>query len=286
MGVKLNTPYWLVATDLDGTLLDADYDHAQAAEAIDTLSRAVNARVVLASSKTVAEMIDLADRCSSKPALLFENGSGMAWHSSQLTRQGTREYRGYQVDSVDGARDYEALRNQLLTWRRTHNFRFRGFGDLSAAEVAELTGLSIDGAELSRQRLYTEPLLWDDSEEQLMTFTTLLEQNSLRLLAGGRFLHVMPQTDKAEALARFRALLAEAYGDAQGMVACGDADNDLIMLESADLAVVFPDSAGGYLLAESASVRHACMAGPSAWLKCLTRLLTPGPVTNQRTTLQ
>ena len=285
-GVKPNTPYWLVATDLDGTLLDAEYDHAQAAAAVDTLSDAANAQVVLASSKTVAEMVDLADRCESNPLLLFENGTGLAWRTSQLPLQGGQSYLGYQVDSVATARDYQSLRDQLQIWRHAHGFGFRGFGDLSSGEIAELTGLSSGGADLARRRLYTEPLIWDDSEEQLLTFTTLLEQNGLRLLAGGRFLHVMPQTDKADGLARLSQMLTKAHGRAQGLVACGDAPNDLSMLQSADLAVVFPDPEGGYLLPESAAVRHACMAGPTAWLSCLTRLLTTASVTNQRITPQ
>ena len=282
--VKPDAPYWLVATDLDGTLLDGDYDHSGAADAIDTLSRKHNARVVLASSKTLIEMSDIADRCDSRPLLLFENGAGMAWQLEQLNRQGSRENHGYQVENSGSTFDYLSLRECLQSLRQRHDFRFRGFGDLSADEVANMTGLSVEGAALAKQRLYTEPLVWDDSEERLVVFRTLIEDNDLRLVAGGRFLHVMPQIDKADALARLRELLAENYGDAQGLIACGDAENDLGMLQVADLAVIFPDPDGGYLLPESASVRHACMAGPAAWLTSLNRLLTTASVTNQRTT--
>ena len=51
----------LLATDLDGTLLDDDYLYEQAAEALDSLASTYpDAQTALVSSKTPAEMIELA----------------------------------------------------------------------------------------------------------------------------------------------------------------------------------------------------------------------------------
>ena len=91
---------WLIVTDLDGTLLDDDYLNEQAAQALDTIADTYpDARIALASSKTPAEMIELAGRCRSDPILIYENGSGMAWREPILCRPGAERIEGFEIES-------------------------------------------------------------------------------------------------------------------------------------------------------------------------------------------
>jgi mannosyl-3-phosphoglycerate phosphatase len=262
---------WLIATDLDGTLLDDAYPLSEAALVIDSVSRAGNARVALASSKTLAELQVLAERCATRPFLVFENGAGVAWPSGELPEAGSCRIGGHEVALC--GRPYPELRAWLATLRERRGFPFRGFGDLDADTLAGLTGLDATAAELARQRLSTEPILWEGDAAALVKFQRELATRSLRLVLGGRFHHVMPDVSKAGAISRLRLWLQQVYGHAYSLIACGDAPNDREMLELADRAVVFPGRDGNYLLPASDSVMHAAEPGPACWLASVERVL-------------
>lgn len=278
--------YWLIATDLDGTLLDDRYDYDNAASAIDQVTVDHNVVMLLASSKTLAEMLPLAERCTSSPLLLFENGAGIAWRSDQLSVAGEFMVENHQViTGLPLAQGYPGLRAMLEEWRSEKDYRFSGFGDYTAHEVAEITGLTLSDAVLARQRLCTEPLLWQDSPEQLASFAAQLEINGLQLISGGQFLHIMPQGGKAEAVARVAGWLKQDRGKSLGLLACGDAANDLTMLRDSDIALVFPDTSGAYLLPASATVHHARAPGPAAWLSEVNQVLNSAfTISNGNTT--
>jgi mannosyl-3-phosphoglycerate phosphatase len=109
---------------------------------------------------------------------------------------------------------------------------------LKAAELAELTGLTQEQAELSKQRTATEPLLWDGSDDALVEFEQRLQQSGLQLIKGGRFYHAMGQYDKADAMHYLLQQYQKLYSEEVLSIALGDSPNDLNMLEAADYAVV------------------------------------------------
>ena len=306
---------WLIATDLDGTLLDDGYPLAEAAQAVDALHERIIRRdpqskvlVVLASSKTCAELIPLADRCASAPLILFENGAGWAQRTAshaQPNEGGAPSLRGNHFErrsergrpalelaagarvglsgsesvSCEGYRierlangGYADIRALLAQLRRHPGFDFLGFGDWSAAEVAACTGLDEPAAQAAKQRTASEPILWQGGERALQAFNSELERNGLSLTQGGRFQHVAGPHSKGAALAQIEAQF-ESPGRPLFKLACGDAANDLDMLRRADLALVFPSRDGGYILPQGAGVAHAPSAGPESWLAGATRLI-------------
>jgi mannosyl-3-phosphoglycerate phosphatase len=266
--------YWLIATDLDGTLLDERYDYDAAASAIDSVADSHNALVLLASSKTLAEMLQLARRCTRLPLLLFENGAGVAWRSDLIGQRGEFTLGGYQVlTRLPVACGYQGLRARLNEWRSESGYRFSGFGDLTDSEVADMTGLTRSDAALARQRLCTEPLVWQDSPERLEQFENLLAAEGLQLVSGGRFLHVTPRVSKADAVELVSGWLKDSLGPPRGLLGCGDAANDLALLQHSDIALVFPGADGSYLLPPSDTVHHARAAGSSAWRDAVNQVL-------------
>jgi mannosyl-3-phosphoglycerate phosphatase len=232
--------------------------------------------VVLASSKTLDEMLALARLCARPPILIFENGAGIAWPASSAGRAVTAGGPAVAYRSDLTGDGYAELRSRLRSLRRRGGYRFLGFGDLSAREVARHTGLSLDGARLARHRAASEPLLWLDTVERLEAFRTEVNSASYRLVEGGRFLHVMPPTDKATAMGRVAARLTAVYSARVRIVACGDSGNDRAMLEAADHAVVFPRRDGSYLEIRNGdgldvAVRVAA-PGAACWSRALERL--------------
>ena len=270
--------HWLIATDLDGTLLDDGYPIEAAAAAIDSLpglapvsGGTVTLQVVLATSKTLAEGLRLAGQCASQPILAFENGAGLAWPTAACARRGTHRQDGYEIECTGTG--YGDIRDTLLRLRVKPEYRFRGFGDMSAAEVAKRTGLDEDAAAAAMQRMASEPLIWQGSAAALRSFERDLDDLGLNLDPGGRFQHVTGGRNKAGAVAAIRRRLACVRQGAIVTLACGDAPNDLEMLRTADFALVFPGRNGGYVLPEDAAVSHAPGAGPEAWLICVSRVI-------------
>ena len=263
---------WLIVTDLDGTLLDDDYLYAQAAEALDTIAATYpDAHTALVSSKTPSEMIELAGRCNSAPILIFENGSGMAWREHVLCRPGSERQNGFEIEAF--GTPYPEVVASLRSLRFQHDFPFRGFSDMTPAEISELTGLSHSGAEKARQRVGSEPVLWSGNENQLDAFESALAAQNLELVLGGRFHHVGSNLNKGRAVSKLWRLLRFQFGIHAKTVACGDAPNDLEMMERADHAIVFPARGGGYLQPENPNTQRAPVAGPSAWLDAVCEVL-------------
>jgi mannosyl-3-phosphoglycerate phosphatase len=264
---------WLIVTDLDGTLLDDNYPVGDARAAIDNLAAShEDAIIALASSQSAAEMIELVNRCHSDPVLIFENGSGLAWRESVLCRPGSQRCGDYEIECF--GQPYGELVTCLRAIRFDHGYPFRGFSDMTPDEVASLTGLSHSAAERARQRMASEPLLWQGGEAELGMFRSELAEAKLELVSGGRFLHVGTHLNKGRALARLWRLLRFQFGIHAVTVACGDAPNDLPMMERADHAIVFPARDGGYLTPDNPNTYRAPVAGPAAWLEAVSGVLS------------
>ncbi len=176
----------VVFSDLDGTLLDEQYRH-DAADATLARLRTAGIPLVLTSSKTRAEMVRMRAELAPGQPVIFENGCGIATPAAAPDAEDEIERFGP---------DYAGLRATIDAVRTETDADFRGFGDMSDAEVAERTGLPPADAARARTREASEPGVFTGSEAALERFRSALAAHDLRLVRGGRFLHVMPRTDK------------------------------------------------------------------------------------------
>lgn len=263
---------WLIVTDLDGTLLDDQYLSVKAGAAIDTISATyAGARIALASSKTPTEMIELVGRCRSDPVLIFENGAGMAWREPVLCRLGSEKIGEFELERF--GKPYAEVVSELRALRFEAGFAYRGFADMTPCEVANRTGLSHSAAEKARQRMATEPIVWEGDAAAFAEFTAALAERDLEIVLGGRFHHIGSHLSKGRAVRRLWRLLRFQFGIHASTIVCGDAPNDMDMLERADHAIVFPGRDGDYLPLGNPNTARASDAGPSAWLKAVTGVL-------------
>lgn len=239
----------MIFTDLDGTLLDhRDYSFAAAAPALEKL-HSVGVPLILASSKTAAEIAPLAQALGtmSWPAVV-ENGASIA-------RPGA---------PIMGTDDYERIRGILAALPEDVRAPFRGFGDMSVDEIAAQTGLSIDEAQRAKQRQSTEPGLYDGSDEQQSRFLAALGEHGVSARRGGRFLTLSFGASKAD---RMNELINEYRPEAT--LALGDAANDVEMIEAADYGVIVRNDHGPGIppLAgeQDGRIRRTELSGPSGW---------------------
>lgn len=216
-------------------------------------------------------MIQLVRHCDTDPVLIFENGSGLAWREPALCQRGAERIDGFEVDSFGVS--YPEVVEILRSLRNTGGYRFRGFSDMTPDEVGSLTGLSPAEAEKARQRVGSEPICWEGTAAELDDLQAALELEGLDLVLGGRFHHVGSHIDKGRALIKLWRLLRFQFGIHARIIACGDAPNDLPMLERADHAIVFPRRDGGYLEPNNPHTSRAPIAGSVAWLDTISDLL-------------
>lgn len=276
----------LVATDLDGTLLDErDYGHAPAAEALREL-RELRVPLVLASSKTRAEMEALAPRLGLECALVVENGGALVVPRSWLAacpRQAAREAHAY-VLRLGLPRD--RLAEQLDTVALEAGLALEGFAALGPTEVARLTGLDPETARLACRRSFDEPFLvagrapGDAPEELQGRLRAAARRHGLQVSSGGRFWHLTGDHDKGSALSVLLGLLA-AEGRRFATVGLGDAPGDLSFLSLVDRPIVMPRQGRGPDPELAAALRGAELApapGPAGWNAAVLAALRGAPL--------
>ncbi|MGR9099091.1 MAG: HAD-IIB family hydrolase [Gammaproteobacteria bacterium] len=237
----MKTSEIVIFTDLDGTLLGrGDYDFSAALPALEKINR-LGIPLILNSSKTLPELLDIRAALDNRHPFVAENGAAIfipEHYFPGCDRPLNRIFLG-------------AFRERILTVlnriRKSHGFAFRTFSDLSSGEIAEKTGLSRRQAEKADDRTGTEPLEWLDSENRLADFKRKIEDEGLRLLQGGRFLHVMGDTDKAKAFDWLVRRYKDQRRGAITAIALGDSQNDRAMLERADLAAVVRSHDGTHM---------------------------------------
>lgn len=249
----------IVFSDLDGTLLDHEtYDFSPALPAIARLKER-GGLLVLASSKTAREMAPLYKALDLSPApMIVENGASFV-RADQVA--------GISAGEMDSYHKIRLVLAQLQA-------QFQGFGDMTVAEVSAVTGLSTEAAALAKARQFTEPGLWQGTEEELRIFEAALAENGISARHGGRFLTLSFGGTKAGQMAQ----VLSDHGPAT-TIALGDAPNDAEMIATADFGVVIRNDHGPGLplFDQEDNIIRTTSPGPAGWAQAMTQLLDQIP---------
>lgn len=260
----------IIFTDLDGTLLDHHtYRYDQARDALD-LIQTHRIPLILVSSKTVAEIMVLVADLGIVHPLIAENGAVISYPPNCFLESDPEKW----TQTIMGE-TYERITEVIGDIRQSHDFKFTGFQQLSISEIEELTGLDYQAAERAKQRQATEPLIWQDSNENLAKFSEALSEHDLTLTQGGRFYHVMGNNSKGQSVRTLVQQYRQAGWEIQCSVALGDSENDLSMLAVVDQPVVIRRPDSSYLRA--GHLKKACYTtqiGPQGWNEFLTSFIS------------
>lgn len=257
---------FLVVTDLDGTLLDHhDYTWNPAQPALDFL-RQLRIPVVINTSKTAREVLSLQKQIGIEAAFIVENGSAIFIPDLEklepLPELDLCERHWIKV--LGQAKT--AITKKLAALREANGWNFEGFSDWNTAQIVAATGLSEEAANEAAQRQYSEPLLWRDSQENFQAFASELNNLGLKILKGGRFIHVLGNTDKGAAALWLKQFYSRHHHIDYKLIALGDGPNDIDMLNASDIAVLVKSPAHDFpeVARQDAVIRtQAC--GPSGW---------------------
>jgi len=266
----------LVFSDLDGSLLDHyDYSFAPAQPALDALER-LGIPLILSSSKTRAEILDLRDELANEHPFITENGAAVfiPRHYFDAQPAQTVVHGEYWVHEMAPSRQHWL--NLLSQLERTFPAEFTYFHRAGVAGIMQMTGLSEQQAASANNRDYSEPVHWLGEPQRESAFIQGLRDAGATVARGGRFLSVSGDCDKGRALTWLRARYQEVFATATVTdLAIGDSDNDRLMLEAAQTALLIRSPVHGFpTLNKSDGVMHSEQYGPAGWAEGVLRWLT------------
>ena len=278
----------LVFTDLDGTLLDHYTYQTEAAEDMLARLKSEDIAIIPNSSKTFSEISLIREQLQLNDPFIIENGAAVYIPVDYFQDQpaDTSIEGDYWVKSFCEPKTHwlSLLNNQ----GKAFNKHYQGFSDMTIDQLVELTGLSIEHAEMAKQRHYGEPLNWTGDQQSQDEFTEYMVELGANVLQGGRFLHLSGHTDKGQA----QKWLAEQYqhlsvthsNKVQSTenkltqvitIALGDGKNDIAMLEQATFAVQVRSPAHDFpKLSRTDNVYQSRQFGPAGWAECLQKILS------------
>lgn len=259
----------IVFTDLDGTLLDHhSYSCGPALPALEKL-KLKKIPVIISTSKTLDEIVVIREKIGNTHPFIAENGSVVAVETSgfpenKLASLGFEKQGGFMVARPGGDR------NEILAFlnkiRSQSGYKFEGFADMTVSTICHLTGLQPDEAAMARQRLSTEPIVWNDSRKNFAAFSDQLEAQGFAWVQGGRFISISRPFDKSDGI---RLLLKLYQGCVEAKIltiGLGDSPNDRQMLEMMDIAVVIKAEHETSIALEAPDVIiKTGLKGPAGW---------------------
>lgn len=270
-------PTMIVFTDLDGTLLDAaTYSCDAAGEALNEL-RAREVPLIVVSSKTRAEIESIRVRLRNHHPFIVENGGAIFIPTGYFDGpvDGATVRGEYEV--VELGMPYVRLRAGLKDIQQALGVRLRGFGDMTASEIAQRTGLSEAEATLAKQREYDEPFIIDAPSTHLGNIHRECAARGLRCTSGGLFHHLTGDNDKGRAC----RLLIDCYRQRSAAarerlltVALGDSANDLSMLLAVDQPILVRKADRSYdPEVRAPNIILAPSPGPVGWNQAVLEVL-------------
>lgn len=262
----------IIFTDLDGTLLDSEtYSYEKSLAAINRLKEN-DIPIIFCSAKTRAEQEIYRRELRLVHPFIVENGSAIFIPRAYFPFPFDYHKAVDDLLAIELAIPYSRVRKLLAKIRKENGFRFKGLGDMSAAEVAEITGLNIEFAKLAKQREYDEPVKFDPSgEKDISKFLEKLGEAGLNWAYGGRLHHVMAGGDKGKAVEILIGLYRKIWGKIR-TAGLGNNLNDLPMLSQVDIPILVQKRDYSWEEMNLPRLRKVQGVGPEGWSRAIIEI--------------
>jgi len=217
----------VIFADLDGTILNASYNFAEIQPIIENLKQ-LNVAIILNSSKTKQEMIYYKNKLRINEPFIAENGSAIYIPKNYFNIQYnfTKKTSFYNV--IELGLDYATIRKNLKRIKKKNNAKILGFGDMTPEEVSRDTNLPVHLACKAKKREYDEA--FKIIEGNPTTILESIKDQGLNHTKGGRYYHILGNTDKGKAANNLKQLYLKEYTKIV-TIAVGDSQNDQPMLK-------------------------------------------------------
>ena len=259
----------IIFTDLDGTLLDSKtYSYEKSLAAINRL-KGNGIPVIFCSAKTRAEQELYRRELRLFHPFIVENGSAIFIHRAYFPFPFDYHRAVDDLLAIELSIPYSRVRKLLAKISKENDFRFTGFVDMSAAEVAEITGLNLEFAKLAKHREYDEPVRFDSSpEKDISKFLAKLGEAGLNWSHGGRLYHVMGGGNKGKAVEILSGLYRKMWGKIK-TVGLGNGLNDLPMLSQVDIPILVQKRDCSWEAINLPRLHKVQGVGPEGWSRVI-----------------
>ena len=219
---------WVVS-DVDGTLMDHEYDLTPAKETIKKLQE-LSIPVILCTSKTASEVKVIRNELNLSDPYIVENGAAIY---------------GESLPKVNGkiilGEKYEVLEEILNCISEEISYSLIPLNNLSDQEATDLTGLKGNSLNLMRDRHWSMPFLNppDYLEEKINIFC---KSFNVQIFKGNKMSHLLSvNSDKGKAI---NELKKYSNNPNIKIIGLGDSPNDLPLLINSDFKIVIPSVKG------------------------------------------
>jgi len=230
-------PFYIIFTDLDGTLLDHNtYDWKNALPALEKCQQ-MGIPIIISSSKTKAEIIPICRKIGITHPFTTENGGGIYFAKQYFNILPPDSIPEGEYWKVSLGLDYETLVKDLSMIRKELGWKIKGFSDMSAKEISRMTGLDYQTSILAKQREYDEPFIIEDEPVDTDPLFKAAKKRGISCFQGGRFYHLQGKNDKGKAMNKIISWYQKSHKGVTS-IALGDSPNDFPMLMNADYPVL------------------------------------------------
>ena len=243
--------------------------------------RSMHIPVILASSKTRAEIEYYRDKMKLGDPFIVENGGAIVipkdyFEPRYLRRHQTHVNREANSICLKLGRPYTELVRALKEIRAEARVALVGFHEMDLDQIIEHTGLDRRQARLAAKREYDEPFVISGNPlpETVRKVRQLAIHRGFRVVKGGRFCHLTGKSNKGRAVRILMQLYRKAH-QIQVFIGLGDSENDLSLLQNVTVPVLMAKPDGTFdatILRRMPGVKRA-LAGPVGWLQVVSTLL-------------
>lgn len=254
----------IVMTDLDGTLLDHATFQYEAVKSFMTELLDSGIRIILNSSKTQTELEYFCNGFGRKLPFISENGAAI--HNPESLFDSS-------ANGPNFCQNFGKPVSELMRiWTNNISIGLREqclFLDETERSVqASCLGLTGEPLDRAMTRDYSKPFVFKGTDSEFKALQKKANECQLSVLRGGRVCNLSALHDKATSMHAIRDL-THSRSDEVVIIGVGDSDNDLSMLEAADVACVIPRNNQPPLMVEKNKtckrVIYASQVAPLGW---------------------
>lgn len=270
---RLEDRQLVIITDLDGTLLDQrTYRYDASLPALRRL-QADHVPIVLCSTKTSAEVLQLWRELGLHDPFICESGGAIYMPQDYLRGPLAGLVMAGPFGVLALGMDVLRLRAALAAGARDCQASIRSFGQMHVEEIAALTGLEPDQAFRAWQRQYDEPFLVESGDAEKLS--AWLRGRGLTVSRGDRFYHVTGGHSKRDAVIQLMDVHRRWYGETY-TVGLGNSANDWPMLSAVDRPVLVRNPDGQWdaeVMRRVPKVECTTCAGPEGWREAVDKIV-------------
>lgn len=225
-----NNKFYVIFTDLDGTLLDDNYSYKDALSVLKVLKKR-KIPLVFCSAKTRAEQEFFQKKMEVNHPFIVENGSAIYIPNKYFRKEKGKKKGDYRVIVLDAQSD--KIRKEIK--KLQEKYKIETFYDISEKEISKIAGFGLKKAglaKLAKDREFGETIV-EASRDVLKEL-----KKKFNVMSGGRFIQVFgKKADKGKAVRILTQMYKEEFGKVI-TIGLGDSENDKPMLKNVDVPVL------------------------------------------------